>query len=712
MKRFLIGAAVVAICLLGLRYAVYYGGFYLDLHPEASIEVNVRTDGKNILVRNEKGEFEKFIVRGVDLPSSIAGHFATDYAVDEDTWLRWFGMIQDMGANTVRAYTIYDDSFYNAFYEFNKNNNTPLYLLQGLQVSDYANSSGNDAYGAEFYAALKEDSIDIIDVLHGRKNIFLNRMKGSGIYRKDVSDWVLGYVVGNEWEPGTIAYTDNNAKRPSSYSGTYFQTVDDSTVFEAMLAKIMDEMVIYESSKYKVQKLMSFQNDPENDPFVYEPLYARQLGKFSHVNAEHLIPTEQLKSGYFAAYRLFEFCPDFSEYLVQDQDPGFKAMLDGLDKETYCQGYTQLLSEYHTMPVVITSYGFSSSRGTDTEKGPLTEKEQGRRLAEVYNEIVESGCSGALIASWQDEWGRRTWNTSYAVDIQNTDLWHDIQTDGQGYGLLSFEPGETESICCVDGDIAEWTEEDRVLEQDGISLSAKYDERCLYLLIGQEGLSRDSELYIPLDITTKSGSMKSDSHGLKFERGADFLLCIHGEDKSRLLVQARYESLRENYQLQITGEDPFVYFPDTDADSFLPIRMILQNHKLVAEDVSDDELLASKRYDTFETGRLVYGNGNPSDSTYNSLADFCYGENIVEVRLPWALLNFSNPSVMAVHDDYYENYGVEWFRIKEIWLGAGTAGQKEPIAMEALRLKGWGDKPVFHERLKQSYDIVKESWEK
>ena len=138
--------------------------------------------------------------------------------------------------------------------------------------------------------------------------------------------------------------------------------------------------------------------------------------------------------------------------------------------------------------------------------------------------------------------------------------------------------------------------------------------------------------------------------------------------------------------------------------------MILQNHKLVAGDVSDDELLASKRYDTFETGRLVYGNGDPADSAYNSLADFCYGDNFAEVRLPWQLLNFSNPSVMAVHDDYYENYGVEWFEIKEIYLGAGIAGKKGPIAMEAFRLKGWGDKPEFHERLKQSYDIVKESW--
>lgn len=710
MKKFLIAAAVAAIFLLGLRYAVYYGGFYLDFHPDEPVEISAKTDGKEILLKNAEGKFEPFTIRGVDLSSGIAGHFATDYAVDEETWLRWFEMIQEMGANTIRTYTIYDDTFYNAFYKYNEGSSTPLYLLQGLQVSDYANSSGNDAYGTEFYAALKEDSIDAVDVLHGRKNILLNRMKGSGTYRKDVSEWVLGYVVGNEWDPGTIVYTDNNRKRPSSYKGVYFETTEDATVFEAMLAKVIDEMVSYESSKYKVQKLVSFQNDPANDPFVYDPLYARQLGKFSYVNAEHLIPSEQFQSGYFAAYRLYEFCPDFYEYLSEEEKTALGPILSGLDKEMYCQGYTQLLSEYHTMPVVITSFGFSSSRGTDHPKGPLTEKEQGERLLSVYRDIMDSGCSGALIASWQDEWGRRTWNTSYAVDVQNTDEWHDIQTDGQGYGLLSFDPGEIESVCYPDGDKGEWSSEDKFYDSNGISMSVKYDERCLYLLVEQDGLTREPELYIPFDITPKSGSTAASAFGLEFNRSADFLLCLKGEEESRLLVQARYESLRENYQLQITGEDPFVYFPDKDADSFLPVNMILQKHKIVSADVSDDELLASKRYDTFETGRLVYGNGNPSDSMYNSLADFCYGDDFAEIRIPWQLLNFSNPSVMAVHDDYYENHGVEWFQIKEIYIGAGSPGQEGPIHMEGLHVKGWGDRPKFHERLKQSYEIVKESW--
>ena len=51
---------------------------------------------------------EPFEIRGVDMGVGIPGHFATDYAIDKETYLRWFRMIKDMGANCVRVYTLLD----------------------------------------------------------------------------------------------------------------------------------------------------------------------------------------------------------------------------------------------------------------------------------------------------------------------------------------------------------------------------------------------------------------------------------------------------------------------------------------------------------------------------------------------------------------------------------------------------------------------------
>lgn len=75
---------------------------------------------------------EPFEIRGVNLGSGIPGHFATDYAIDKETYLQWFDQIQAMGANCIRVYTLLQDDFYNAFWEYNKDREQPLYLIHGL----------------------------------------------------------------------------------------------------------------------------------------------------------------------------------------------------------------------------------------------------------------------------------------------------------------------------------------------------------------------------------------------------------------------------------------------------------------------------------------------------------------------------------------------------------------------------------------------------
>ena len=85
----------------------------------------------------------------------------------------------------------------------------------------------------------------------------------------------------------------------------------------------------------------------------------------------------------------------------------------------------------------------------------------------------------------------------------------------------------------------------------------------------------------------------------------------------------------------------------------------------------------------------------------------------IEIRLPWDLLNFSNPSQMQIHDDYYENYGIENLSVRGIYAGIGTENGKDSrISMEWKELKGWGKNPAYHERLKQSYYMMQDIWNK
>lgn len=292
------------------------------------------------------------------------------------------------------------------------------------------------------------------------------------------------------------------------------------------------------------------------------------------------------------------------------------------------------------------------------------------------------------------------------VDLTKTAYWCDVQTNEQFFGLLSFDPGKEESICYTDGSVEEWEEKDITAENGGMQLSIKYDEKFLYFRVHKEGLSDMAEkLYIPIDVTPKSGSYYAEGEKLRFERPADFLIILDGKDNSRVLVQERYEAFKVIFAEDFGEENPYFDIPDKDSPVFKKIYLGLQ---LGAS--KDLEEIAGKP-EKFETGKLKYGNGNPNDPEYDSVSDFIINGNDLELRIPWQLLNFSNPSEMQIHDDYYENYGIENLGIREIYAGISSDSlQDSRIEMGKKKLKGWGKNPTYHERLKQSYYVVKEIW--
>lgn len=165
MKKFVIGSTAAAFAILGLLYAVFLKGFYIGYHHDSGIDTCFTVDGREI---RREGDQEAFIIKGVDISGSVAGHYPGEFAADEEMYLRWFGEIWEMGANTVRVYTIMDDDFYNAFYEFNSKKETPLYLIQGIRVSEAANYGIEDASGSRFMGQLMTDAKRAVDIIHGR----------------------------------------------------------------------------------------------------------------------------------------------------------------------------------------------------------------------------------------------------------------------------------------------------------------------------------------------------------------------------------------------------------------------------------------------------------------------------------------------------------------------------------------------------------------
>ena len=744
MKKFIITAAVILCLYFAWDVACYRLGFYIDLHPQEPVTTFTTADEEQIYLDQGEGK-EPFTIRGVNLGAGIPGEWATDYAIDKETYLRWFKMIQDMGANTIRVYTILNDDFYNAFYEYNKDNENPLWLIHGVWVNDYVQNSHRDAFDSDFQETFIQDCRTVVDLLHGNKKISLGRGNGSGSYLKDVSPWVVGYILGVEWEDVTVTYTNHKHEGMEPYQGTYLSASEEASPFESMLAETGDKMIAYESAKYKEQRLVAFSNWPTTDPFQYPEELTAFFLKCGYVDVNHIIAEDAFLSGQFASYHVYPYYPDYLSYLLDEEgaeneelitkdalkytdlEEGrpYQEVLGGSPEEalydeegqinTYL-AYLKMLTRHHNMPVVISEFGVSTGRGmaqidryTGRNQGHMSESEQGEALADCWEDIMEAGCAGGCVFTWQDEWFKRTWNTMHAVDLTKTPYWSDYQTNEQYFGLLSFDPGEEESVCYVDGDKSEWKEEDLVLENDGLRLSMKYDEKFLYFLIEKENFDPEEDvIYIPIDTTQKSGSTYCREEDVSFTRAADFLMILDGKENSRVLVQERYEVLRAMYYQDTHKEDPYLNPPDKDSPVFRPIELILQLEKM---SYGRDK---TAKAETYETGVLKYGNANPEDADFDSLADFIYKGDVIEVKLPWQLLNFSNPSEMKIHDDYYENYGVEYLDIEEMYVGAGSGTETERlggrIVMEAFALEGWGKEVTYHERLKESYYIMQDIW--
>lgn len=740
MKKFIIGALITVVILFACNYAYYYLGIYIDLHPDVPVRTFMTTDEDTVYMERD-GETVPFEIRGVNMGVGLPGEWATDYAIDKETYLRWFGYIQELGANTVRVYTILHDDFYNAFYEYNTAREAageePLWLIHGVWVNDYVQNSHRDAYDDDFRKTFLEDCRTVVDILHGKKSLVLGEGTGSGSYRKDVSRWVIGYILGVEWEDVTVVYTDRKYPERNQYRGTYLYTSPDASPFEAMLCEVGDKIIEYESERYKQQRLIAFSNWPTTDPFEYSDNITRFFMKCASVDVEHILSTDAFLSGQFASYHVYPYYPDYLNYVyrpveLQGSQPPMleqRTVDESMRIEHYLPAtytdssgrvntyyaYLCALNNYHTMPVVISEYGVSTGRGmaqrdynTNRNQGNMSEQEQGEAIIACYEDIMAAGCAGSCVFTWQDEWFKRTWNTMHAVDLDNTPYWSDYQTNEQYFGLLAFDPGEEQSVCYVDGDLSDWEGIEPVIEHDGLSVSMQYDEKFLYFRVHKPDYDPETNtIYLPIDLTPKTGSTYCENYDLTFERPCDFVIVLDGQDNSRVMVQERYEVLHAMFLRETEDIDAFLDPPDEDTPLFKEIRLMLQT----ATPLLTGNWEASA--ETYETGLLEHGNANPEDAEFNSLADFIFAGDDIEIRLPWQLLNFSNPSEMKIHDDYYVNYGVEYIEIDEMYIGVSNGtNDGERIPLQSFALEGWGKKVTYHERLKESYYMLQAYWTK
>ena len=734
-----------------------------ESRPSSSAEVVARAGRDYLEVRGADG-FHPLFIKGVNMGVALPGRFPAEFPMESALYREWFDQIAAGGFNVVRTYTLLPPVFYEMLREHNdratreaSGSAAParfIWLIQGV----WTELPDGDRYDdPAFMGAFTEEMERIVDVLHGNILVAPRPGHASGLYRAEVSGMTLAFILGREWEPFSVAAYDE-MKKGASFSGKYFHT-RGATAMEAWVAATMEHIVGYEARAYGAMRPVAFTNWPTLDPLHHPteatkeeerelagrlklPFDASRVREYdndgSSVDASLIIPTARAAAGHFASYHAYPYYPDF-----MNLDPGYLKAADHQGPNNYI-GYLRELRRHHEgLPVLISEIGVPTSRGIahiqpqGMNHGGHNEREQGEIDARLMENIHETGCAGGVIFAWIDEWFKKNWAViEFELPAERNPMWHNMLDPEQNYGLLAMRPGSPGPAVVLDGRPDDWHGRAPLLQAGPPAgnlgpqapalraLWAFHDEAAFYFRVDADGLDADGDggidwerFSVMVGIDTY-GSEKGDRRFPTRERveaptGMEFMVILDGDESSRILVDPPYDLQSHRYNR------PYRSVPNADG-RYMEIRT-LTNRARVGRD--------GTLYPPVDHSRspLRLGTTDPSASGYDDLSDWFYdGEaGIIEVRIPWGLLNVTDPSSHHVVEDGADIEGgvgittTEGFRLyaalEDSSAGRvlGTlpardgAGWMDSTVSTLYSWPGW-EEPSWHSRPKLSYFILRD----
>lgn len=650
----------------------------------------------------ESGDWKQMFMRGVNIGATEPGLFPGDLTISYDTYYRWFGYISEMNCNCIRIYTLMPPQFYQALGDFNKKAKNKLYLYQGIWVNEEDIERLSDTY-AENEKILNDfmtDAVNLVNVIHGKAKIAETAGEAYGTYNTDVSPWLVGWIIGIEWDPNFVINTNNQHPDKKDYDGEYLYT-QTASPFEAFLCRVGDALIKHEAKTYKFQVPLAFSNWITTDPLTHpnEPHFDEDK---TTVNTEN-VKCRNFGPGMFASYHIYPYYPDSLNY----QEDYLEYTDDSGKVNTY-EAYLEDLKLAHTVPIIVAEFGIPTSRGMGHEsvmgynQGMVDETAQGAMLIDMLGSIENAKYAGGIVFTWQDEWFKRTWNNVMFDIADRRPYWSNIQTTEQCFGLLAFDPGKESMAAYVDGDVSEWRNAKPTVTTGQGKLYIKSDERYLYIMLdaGNYDFEKDT-LLIPINTIADQGNLKAAQYNAEFDTAADFLIYINGKDNSHIYVDRYYDAF--NYYFLESKKLSDIKAEENAGvknSGMFDIMRLCYGYNLTVK--GTNQVVPDKAY---ETGKLRYGNGNPKAQEYKSLSDFYFKNGKLEIRIPWQLLNVMDPSGKQQISDFRKTQVISPQAYQSFDFGfayrTGTESLKITLG-GSYEYNGWNT-PTWHERLKPAY---------
>jgi hypothetical protein len=651
----------------------------------------------------KKDVWEEIFLKGVNIGAALPGKFPAEFSLTFDEYLDWFTKIGQMNSNVIRTYTILPPEFYDAFAYYNLHNqNNKLFLLQGVWAKI---PSDDNYYNPTYNREFKKEIIDVVNLIHGKALINPKPGHASGIYVSDISKYVIGILLGREWEPQAVVKTNHNNKE-NHFNG-HFIHMNEGNAMEVWLAKIMEYCIHYETQTYSSQRPVSFVNWLPLDPMhhVSEFIESDKVREFDNdlesIDFCKFHSTELFHPGLFASYHAYPYYPDF---IYMQKEYATAVNNDGQTDNYF--GYLLDLKKRHPgMPLVIAEYGLPNSRGNSHQtplgfdQGGLSEYEQAKLGLQLTKDIADSRCAGAIYFEWIDEWFKHNWLVmDFEQPNENRKQWHNMENTEQNFGVYAYES----KTKIIDGKFDDWPKNKIAAKK--FSMQADADETYFYLAIHIPDLDFSTQnVYLAIDVFDKAkGDHKLPFLENELDHGIEFLLQIKDTNHAKILVDDQF-SIYNDFQNDIV---PVFSSKENYNGIFIDQTMLSNRGKTTIFDSIIEPYVQNRSI-------LTHGNSsNPKSSN----ADWHYNPetNSFEIRLAWHLLNVSDPSGNYVLDDKDKTGGIEYAKTDGFTIYGYLTDQNDKLVKTLTKNKaftynweGW-EIPNYTKRLKPIYYLLKE----
>jgi tetratricopeptide (TPR) repeat protein len=696
--------------------------------PE-SARVPARISSDHFEIHTPSG-WRSFYLRGINLGAALPGKFPTEFPQAESTYTRWLGLMAAAHANVVRVYTLHPPVFYRALKGWNDAHpDQVLWLMHGVWAEAPPRGDYDDAtWHREF---LREMRL-VVDAVHGHASIPARPGHAYGRFDADVSSYTLAYLIGREWEPATIAAFDSLHPADTTFTGR-FLTLPHGTPADRWMTAQCDSMLGLEWDLYHASRPIAYTNWPTLDPLRHptettdaeEAALRRERGipanPFNReydndavsLDAALVHPTPADLGGWYVAYHAYPYYPDFMSL-----EPAYGEAHSSYGPSHYFGYLLELKRHYAGMPVVIAEYGVPSSRGDahrqaeGLDHGGHDERAMAAADVRLTREIREAGLAGGVLFAWIDEWFKHNWPV---IDLEKpaerTRFWHNAMDAEQNYGLLGQFAGDTATLPRLGADPAKWRGLPLLERDSAVTLRVGSDAAYLYLAL--EGRWHIDSVGYVVGIATDDrdyGQFRLPGLQAPASLGSEFALTLRDTAGGRMWVAPWYNPyLVPRPGMGATALDPFYHYGATVTESgqtgTWDSLWMTSNRWRIARDGRTFPASGADR------GRLRFGT-----ETSSTLADWYVDRAaaLVEVRIPWGLLNVTDPSSHRILRRIsagagFQTDSTDGFRFEVVAVDS-AGGERDRLASGVTyRWCGW-EVPVSHERLKAAYFAMRDLW--